>query len=391
MKIKTMGIAAAIIFCLSGYSYTAFAQLPVSITLKNPDPYNGNQSWFIYEKTPGEIIEDTASIKNYGSEPINIHICAVDGTTNTSGSFILKFDLEKQVGIGTWADIIKSDLTIKPGERIDIPFKITVPKNAQPGQYLGGIVIENQEFHMEHQAGNKISSSSEIKPDTSYGKAVVATRIGARIYLTIPGEVIEKAKVDSFEFVPAINNKSYFKFKISNTGNVAFAPTAAIKIFDQFGGLYDKIEKPLGKNGDLLSAPNTIIEPIVVWDKSPVLGRFTATAEVTFKRKFEPAGGLHGAPITSAASVKFMILPWMAIIICFLIFMIITTVVINKKHRVGAIIRTAKKYQVTSDDDLMSIARNQKIPWQLIAKINHIKAPYGIKPGQTIIIPAHKK
>jgi nucleoid-associated protein YgaU len=38
----------------------------------------------------------------------------------------------------------------------------------------------------------------------------------------------------------------------------------------------------------------------------------------------------------------------------------------------------------------MSIAKDTNIPWKVIAKINRLKAPYSIKPGQTIIIPSYK-
>ncbi|HRY91790.1 MAG TPA: DUF916 domain-containing protein, partial [Candidatus Gracilibacteria bacterium] len=170
MKLKPAGILAIFLGAFFSANLVAFAQLSVAITVKNPDPYTGNQSWFVYQKQSGETIDDIASIKNYGSKPATIHICAVDGTTNTSGAFILKFDSQQQSGIGSWISIDKDEVTLKPGERVDVPFKINIPKNLQPGQYMGGLVVESPEAHMAHVTQQLSSNTQqESKPDTSYG------------------------------------------------------------------------------------------------------------------------------------------------------------------------------------------------------------------------------
>ena len=47
---------------------------------------------------------------------------------------------EKSIGIGAWVHADGDSVTIKPGKSADVPFKVTLPDNATPGDYMGGIV-----------------------------------------------------------------------------------------------------------------------------------------------------------------------------------------------------------------------------------------------------------
>ncbi len=386
MKLKPAGILAIFLGAFFSANLVAFAQLSVAITVKNPDPYTGNQSWFVYQKQSGETIDDIASIKNYGSKPATIHICAVDGTTNTSGAFILKFDSQQQSGIGSWISIDKDEVTLKPGERVDVPFKINIPKNLQPGQYMGGLVVESPEAHMAHVTQQLSSNTQqESKPDTSYGQATVATRVGARIYLTIPGETVEYVKVESLQYEQPISSPAYFKFKIVNSGNVSYNPSATIEIYDTLGKLYDKIEKDLGT-----IAPHSTTEPIVMWNKRPFIGAFTANAQVTFQKEFQ-ANGLHGAPLLEVASVKFNIFPWAGMIYSSLLVFIFIGLIIYQLRYHHQLYATAQKYQVAAREDLLKIADDHHVNWKQLARINKIKPPYRLNEGQNILIPRAKK
>lgn len=379
-------IALVILIGLFSNILTAFAGLSVSINVKNPDPYSGNQSWFVYERKAGEVIEDVASLKNYGTQPVNIHICSADGATNSSGSFILKFDYETKTGIGLWTETPNKPILIKPGERVDVPFKIKIPENAQPGQYIGGLIVESEEYHETHT--KKINEKGlPVKKDEniSYGKAVIATRIGARIYVTIPGEVNESINVKSFEYKEPVWGKPYFKFEITNGGNVSLEPMAEIKIFDSAGKLYDKINTSLGT-----SMPGSTISPIIPLVKKPSFGQFNAEAKITYKRIFQTAGSLHGAPLTASASTSFNIIPWFTIVLLLILVFACACLFICRRHSRKKLLQNCKKYIIAEGDDLMAIAETHHIPWKKIAKINGLKPPFIIKAGNTLLIPPNK-
>ena len=360
----------------------AFASTQVAITVKNPDPYTGNQSWFIYEKAPGIIIEDTASVKNFGKETAHIKVYAVDADSGETGSFILKFKDEKQNSIGAWTTIEKEELLLAPEERTDIPFKIEIPMSAEPGQYLGGIVVES--IPAGKNAGGKLCSSNQICP-TGVG---ISTRMGARIYLTIPGAAKEDVLWQEFRHFKKLTGKSYFSFKIVNNGNVSYEPRAHITIYDTFGGVYDKFEAPLGT-----SLPNTTIDSTVPWTKeSPLFGKYSAEATISFPKKFHSASAalLQGSAV-EARSITMWIIPWGIIFIIIVFTAIMAMSYIRHKKRLLVIISGCENYRVNAEEDIMHIAETKNISWKLLAKINKIKPPYTIRKGSTILVPKKNK
>lgn len=353
----------------------------VTLTVKNPDPYTGNQSWFVYTKNPGDTINDIATIKNYGDETVFVRIYPVDAATSTSGSFILKFQHEDQDGIGDWSTISKNEISIKAGERIDVPFKIKIPETISPGQYIGGIVIE---YGPNVTQGN----TKDCAANGNCGNSIVSvkTRIGSRIYLTIPGQAEEKVSLTDFSYYTTLTGQARFKLKIVNQGNVVYQPQAEITIRDGKGNVYDMFSKPLGT-----SMPNSVIEPVITWDKNrPLTANFSATASVTFPRRFQSVGEiLHGAPMVK--TISFVIIPWDHIFYLSIIALIAVCLCAMHTMRLKHEVSDGAEYQVLDDDDIVSIAEKNRTSWRKLAELNGIKAPYILKKGMTIVIPKSAK
>ena len=353
----------------------------VTLTVKNPDPYTGNQSWFVYTKNPGDTIDDIATIKNYGEETVFVRIYAVDAATSDTGSFILKFQHEDQDGIGDWSTISKNDISIKPGERIDVPFKIKIPETISPGQYIGGIIIE---YGPNVTQGN----SKDCATNGNCGSSIVSvkTRIGSRIYLTIPGQTEEKVSLTDFSYYTTLTGQARFKLKIVNQGNVVYQPQAEITVRDSKGNVFDTFSKPLGT-----SMPDSVIEPIITWDKNrPLTANFSATASVTFPRRFQVAGEiLHGAPMVK--TISFVIIPWDHIFYLSIIALIAVCLCAMHTMRLKHEISDGTEYRILEGDDIISIAEKNKTSWRKLAELNDIKPPYILKKGASIVIPKPDK
>jgi hypothetical protein len=380
IKIIQAILTATICYLVS--SSTALAAAQVTLTVKNPDPYTGNQSWFVYTKNPGETIEDIASIKNFGDESANVLIYPVDATTSDAGSFILKFEHENQNGIGEWTTVSKSPIAIKPNERIDIPFSIHIPKDISPGQYIGGIVLEYGPSAKSPQQSDVCVASGNC----GQGLVSVKTRIGSRIYLTIPGKAYETFDLTDFHYYTSLSGQPRFKFTIVNNGNVTYQPQAEITIRDSAGRIYDSFTKPLGN-----SMPGTTIEPVISWDTNkPLFGAFTATAKVNFAKRFALAGEpLHGAAITK--TVNFWIIPWDYILYASVFIIIAAMIYYLRKISAIKAINNSESYVVQSEDDLMNLAERLGVSWRSIARLNKLKAPYILRTGTTIRIPKRKQ
>ncbi len=181
MKLKqkiTSGLIMMLI-CLSGAT-PILANSNLGMVVKNPDPSTGNQSWFIFRQQAGGKIQDAAIIKNNTNQSYKAHLYSVDATSNASGQFVLNMENDEKKYISKWLTLKTSETIIGPNQNIEIPFTIEVPKDMPPGQYFGGIVIEE----------SPVEPNSNAKdPKAGTANVIVKTRMGLRIYLTIPGVI----------------------------------------------------------------------------------------------------------------------------------------------------------------------------------------------------------
>lgn len=354
----------------------------LTIVVKNPNPYTDNQSWYSFEKKPGETIDDVAVVKNLGDKPVKAHVYAVDATSNESGSFILKLENESRSQVGEWTKINSNDtVTIPPQQSVEFPFEIKIPDNLTPGQYFGGIVLEEVN---EGPGPVEIASAADQNGQRICCTNIfIKTRIGLRIYLTIPGVV--KESMDWLDFNTMQNKKNTsFQFKIKNTGNVAVEPEATIEIFDSFGNQVDRFQKSLGE-----TLPGTTITPVITWDRRPLVGSFTATASLNYRVKSQTStqGALHGSPTSETKKINFIVIPWEIMLIIALFLVALATgygIFARNRHVVNA---NWEKYIVKTGDDIVSIAKNHGIDWKKLSKVNKLKAPYLVKENETVLVP----
>jgi len=233
----------------------------------NPDPnIPYSQAWLIYNLVPGETKQDAFVVVNQGDKPVTLRLYPVDALVTKDGSFALKDESAPRQGVGAWVKLETDKLTLKPGERRLVNFTFTVPPNAEVGDHMGGIIAERID-QVEGQEG-------AIK---------VKTRIGLRIYETVPGELIRDLKVTRFSVSFEEKNKDLpdrirLNFELSNEGNVHLNPTAYVSLVRSPG------------SGEVLSRqvslgtifPNTKTVVPVVWEDVPWWGRFVVKAKISY-------------------------------------------------------------------------------------------------------------
>jgi len=363
---------------------TANALGSLTIVVKNSNPNNENPNWFNYEKKPGTTIHDTAIVKNVGDQPATAHVYAVDGTTNNTGSFILKLENEARTGIGKWTKVLTPDTVIQPGKELEFPFQMTVPADLPPGQYFGGLIVE--ETPTKINGTDSSTSTNNPASKICCTNILVKTRIGLRIYLTVPGEIISKMEWTNFSSKQRGDNVN-FSFLIKNTGNVALIPRASIQVYDTTGNQVDSFEKILGE-----SLPGKTITPSFTWDKHPIVGKFSAQAQVLYDIK-NPAATipLHGSNTGIVQKLDFWIIPWKILtLILVLIIIMVMTLAYQKMNR-RDIRLNWEPYEVKANENIRSIAESHEVQWKHLAHINKLKAPFILNKGDTIRVPKKKE
>jgi len=222
-----------------------------------PDPQNPlSEAYFIYNLVSAEEKNDVVVIRNTSNTSLAAKIYAVDGTTTADGSFTLEGANKEKKGLGKWITLPISEITVGPGEEKRVDFSIKIPVDASVGDYTGGIILENL--------------------DVQKGKGVnVVTRVGVRIYETVPGQLIRKMKITEFSW-KMVNDKVVFYFGLENQGNTMLNPNGKLSYENSFGG---KGEFVLNLGTVLQDKPTKVP---VTWDKTPLIGQVKAKAVVNF-------------------------------------------------------------------------------------------------------------
>ncbi|MCC2032632.1 COG1470 family protein [Microbacterium allomyrinae] len=220
---------------------------------------------FTYTVDPGGAVSDALVVANHGAEPVDLKIYASDGFTSEDGQLSLLVAGEESHSVGAWIAPQNDTVTIAGGQTATIPFTVTIPENATPGDYAGGVV------------------TSLAVPDASTG-VNVDRRLGIRVNLRVGGELAPAVVVEDMSVSwngglnPFAGGDATMTYTLHNTGNASISAQPEGRVTGPFGML-----------GIDVAASDTIPEllPGESWTQTvtvpgvpPVLALF-ATANVT--------------------------------------------------------------------------------------------------------------
>ncbi|WP_405890043.1 DUF916 domain-containing protein [Streptomyces sp. NBC_00133] len=203
-----------------GQGRTTFGVQPSAA--KKPDA----RPHFSYGATPGAAVKDHIAVFNYGKEPLTLRVYAGDAFTTADGGFDLFAAHHRSTDVGSWVKLGKNLLSVPGRSHVVVPFTLTVPRNATPGDHTGGIV----------------ASLSAVRSDKKGSKVAVDQRVGARIYLRVAGELRPRLTVEGLHTSyhgtanPFGTGSATVTYTVRNTGNVRLAAHQAVRMRDLFGG-----------------------------------------------------------------------------------------------------------------------------------------------------------
>lgn len=377
MKLKkrlALMVTLMAVFSLLSYN-SVLAAGNVGITVANPDPYSTNKSWFYFTYEKGKTLNSSVLVKNFGKDETVVNVYPVDATVNEAGSFVLRFQNENQKGLGQWIKINLNTVKLAPGESKEVPFSLDLPEGVEPGEYFGGIVV---------QEANDLIQNNEQNSKNSIG-ASVQTRVGSRVYLNVPGDVHEDFQWSVFaNSADEFGDKSYFKFSLENNGNVSFVPRVTLHFYNWFG------REVLSTSHDLgVSLPGSVIEPMVQWEEKPFFGKYTVKAELAYKRSSEGQTTQAKEKILNK-QVMIWVVPWKELAFLAMLLCVVVISLWYRGRRWMKIKQSAEKYVVKASDNIQDLARGAGISWRMLAKLNNLQPPYVLEKGQTILIPKNK-
>ncbi|WP_078894039.1 hypothetical protein [Streptomyces sp. NRRL S-1022] len=206
-------------------------------------PAGGGRPAFYAEGAPGAVLQDTVAVTNRGRTPLTVRLR----------------------GTGVPTVLARAALTVPARTRAEVPFTVTVPRAAAPGDRTGAIV-----------AGDAHGRTAAVP---------VRLRVG--------GPALAALTVEHLAVYP-----DRITYELVNRGTTVLVPTLAVRADGLFGPVLDRAPRPLPVRLPP-GARRTLSEP---WPGRPALDRVRVRLTVT------APGGAHGTASTSAAYV-----PWGAV------------------------------------------------------------------------------
>jgi hypothetical protein len=204
-------------------------------------------------------------------------------------------------GLATWITTAES-YSILPGERVTVPYTITIPADATPGGYFSAIFFGSQ------------------PPSTSGagGEVAIGGKVGSLVLLRVNGAVEESGGILDFNVGDGGNVFTAvpltFVYRLNNTGGDRVVPRGELVIRNMFGGTTATISANQNEGSVL---PNSIRRFEVLWGNTTLpatsfwsqvqhqfsnfhLGLYTATVTLVWGETEQKA----------TEKVRLVLIPW---------------------------------------------------------------------------------
>lgn len=161
-------------------------------------------------------------------------------------------------GLPDWTFVDAPSVTLKPGQSINFPVSFRIPANTAAGTYTEAVF-----FALAGEAGQ--------------GSVATTPRIGALVFFTVNGALVEKQTLASFRSDKSAYTSlpSELTLQVKNDGNVLESPTGTIKITNIFGSEVARF--PVNPNGNRL-LPASTRSFTVTWSDPWAFGPYQAIA-----------------------------------------------------------------------------------------------------------------
>jgi hypothetical protein len=257
---------------------------------KDKSPTAQERSFFTLQGAPGTVLKDKVSVSNLSSKPMTFTLYGADAyNTPRDGGFAVRGNDEKMTDLGSWVSLAASTVKIPARTRADIPFTVTIPAGATPGDHPGAIV------------------ALDTQVDKAKGKVAVGVRraVGARVYLKVSGPTLPAMSVEHVTvthgqpLIPGTGDSTAtISYTLVNRGNVSLNPRVAFTAKGLFGRtLLTRKARTL----PLELLPGQSVTLTERWAHAPQFDRVSLRLTATSAR----------GDLSETGSVHFLAVPWL--------------------------------------------------------------------------------
>ncbi|WP_152190781.1 WxL protein peptidoglycan domain-containing protein [Georgenia satyanarayanai] len=266
-------------------------QVTFGIAPAGPDGADGRVS-FRLELEPGASHTDHVEVANYSEEPITLALLASDGTVTAGGNFdVLPSDVAPEAA-GSWVEI-EDAVVLEPMGSAVVPFTVTVPEDATPGDQPAGIV----------------ASLRSVGTDEEGSSVALDSRAGARLHLRVAGDIVPALGVADLraEYRPSWNpfapGTVDLSWTVENEGNVRLGAAQVARVTGLLG---------LGGGEVAVDGPREVLPGRSATQTAsvPAWPTFRLGAEVGVTPVVVGSDEVPGELLAAVGTVSLWALPW---------------------------------------------------------------------------------
>ncbi|MFI1830922.1 hypothetical protein ACH41E_31440 [Streptomyces sp. NPDC020412] len=230
-----------------------------------PAPGDGSRPYAYAEGAPGAVLEDRLTVTNPGTAPLTVRLRPADdpeqGPTERPAQGAAQ-------GVGRWIALAAPAVTVPPRTRADVPYTLTVPAGAAPGDHPAAVLAT-------------VTDGAEGRP---------AQETAVRIRLRVTGPALAALSVEGLAAEGAT-----LRYTLVNRGNTVLEPRVLLTADGLLGTAFRRAAR--GVPAEL--RPGQRVAVSETWRGAPALDRVDVRVSAT-------AAGEARA----AASVTVTFVPW---------------------------------------------------------------------------------
>ncbi|NUT47071.1 MAG: hypothetical protein HOV94_07080, partial [Saccharothrix sp.] len=248
--------------------------------------------WVEHTLDPGRVVTEHLAVRNFSDRPATFSLKAADGYLTDKGRFTMLPSDQPSVDGGTWLRV-EETVTVDAKGTAVVPFTITVPRDATPGDHPAGIAAT---------------------VTTTGGTVAVESRVGFRVMMRVSGTITASLAVDGLtathrhSWNPFSPGAVRITYTATNDGSVGATGATRVTTDELFGAIGHDAHTGIART---LPGGSREVEVVVpgVW----ALGRLRTTVELT------PAGDQDAELRPTTATVTVWALPWPQLVLAALL------------------------------------------------------------------------
>lgn len=269
---------------------------------------------FRAEVAPGDTYEDHVAVINHSEHEVTFALTASDGVITEEGEFDL-LTSERPTGTGAWIEH-PDEVTVEGGETAVVPFAVTVPQDAVPGDHPGGLL-------------------ASVLSAPGGGAAVgLDAGVGTRIHLRVAGQVRPSVAVTDLDasytgsWHPLEPGVLDVRWTVRNDGNVRLGATQLLEVSGLLGLDPGVVAQQVGQQREVLPGQAVSLRASVeAWPFGLLTTQVSASTAVVGQDALDVA-----LPATLATTTTTAV-PWAQLVVLLLALGGVVALVVRRRRR----------------------------------------------------------